>query len=186
MKRIIAMAGRRIDHCDQRVARFPLARTSWVYDRIRRLFMERDACGLVCSAASGCDLIALQAAQSVGLQQRTVILPFRRALFRETSVVDRPGEWGPCFDRAVDAAARAGDLVILNDSEPSESDRERAYAAVNSAILAKAMSMAEHARAAVLAVVVWDRRRRSGTDMTAEFATRARSLRLPLMEIPTL
>ena len=47
---------------------------------------------LVCSAACGADLIALQAAGRVSLRRR-IVLPFEPSRFRDSSVVDRPGDW---------------------------------------------------------------------------------------------
>jgi hypothetical protein len=55
-------------------------------------------------------------ARRAGIRRR-VILPFAVDRFRETSVVDRPGNWGPLFDGLVADAAAHGDLVILEAGE---------------------------------------------------------------------
>ena len=43
-----------------------------------------------------------------------VVLPFRPAVFRERSVADCPGEWGPPFDEIAvsDGGPRAGGDMI--------------------------------------------------------------------------
>src|SRR5690242_3473732 len=112
MASTIALAGRRIDPPDGELPRFPLATVPLVLDRLRALFVERGADTLVCSAACGADLVALDVSGALGMRRR-VVLPFDAAKFRETSVTDRPGDWGPLYDRIVEAARRAGDLVAL-------------------------------------------------------------------------
>ena len=77
--------------------------------RIVDLLAEEHTEALVCSAACGADLIALEEAERLGLRRR-IVLPFSPRQFRETSVTDRPGDWGPFFDRLVEAAKVAGDL----------------------------------------------------------------------------
>ena len=81
-------------------------------------------------------------------------------------MVDRPGEWGPPFDRLVAAASAAGDLVVLDVGEG-----EAAYAAANEAIVREAQSLARADRTAkrLVAVVVWEGAARSGSDATGSF-----------------
>src|SRR5262245_5252419 len=109
---VMAFAGRRID-AGGAEARFPLDAVERVAQQIRRMLDTRSATHVVASAACGADLLALREASSLGLKCR-VVLPFARDEFRESSVVDRPGAWGPMFDELVDAAARAGDVITLN------------------------------------------------------------------------
>jgi hypothetical protein len=110
----IALAGRRIDAADAEEPRFPLASVVLVRERLRDLFVRRGASTLVCSAACGADLVALEAAEQLGLRRR-VVLPFAAERFRETSVTDRPGDWGLLYDRAIEAVQRVGDLIVLED-----------------------------------------------------------------------
>src|SRR6476646_7796432 len=58
-----ALAGRRIDAADSEKSRFPLANVSLVRDRLRELFIKRGVDTLVCSAACGADLVALEVAE---------------------------------------------------------------------------------------------------------------------------
>src|SRR5689334_16384562 len=106
---IIALAGRRIDTPDTDPPRFPLGGVPLVRRRLAELFRVERATALVCSAACGADLVALEEAERLGIRRR-IVLPFPPERFRETSVVDRPGDWGSAFDRLVAAARAAGDL----------------------------------------------------------------------------
>src|ERR1700683_4963453 len=130
---IIAVSGRRVDTADAKQPRLPLGNVELVRTRVRTLLKESGATALVSSAACGADLIALSEAGQLGLRRR-VILPFERRRFRETSVTDRPGDWGPLYDRVLDEVEAAGDLVILQKGADDE-----AYAAANHAILDEAI-----------------------------------------------
>src|SRR3984957_6214255 len=127
---VIALAGRRIDAPDTDPPRFPLQNVPIVRRRLAALFSAEHAEALVCSAACGADLVALEEAERLGLRRR-IVLPFPPERFRETSVTDRPGDWGPVFDRLVAAAEAAGDLVIL---QSTGDDNDAAYAAAVQAI----------------------------------------------------
>ncbi len=110
---VVALAGRRIDLPDAQVPRFPLENVQEVGRRISEVFYKMHAVALVCSAACGADLVALEQAKQLGLRRR-IVLPFGPEQFRETSVVDRPGGWGPVYDQQVAATAAAGDLLVLD------------------------------------------------------------------------
>ena len=109
---VIALAGRRIDAPETKSTRFPLSNVPMVRERLAALLAAEHAEALVCSAACGADLIALAEAERLGLRRR-IVLPFSAKRFRETSVTDRPGEWGPLYDRLIAEAQAAGDLVVL-------------------------------------------------------------------------
>ena len=126
---IIALAGRRVDAPEADTPRFPLAYVTAVRDRIKSLLVAQQARAVICSAACGADLLALEAAGELGLRRR-IVLPFTRARFRETSVVDRPGDWGERFDAILDAVEASGDLVVLGYADGDEA----AYRAANAAI----------------------------------------------------
>lgn len=164
---IAALAGRRIDALDARTARFPLAHTAAVQNKLRRLLTLERVGLLVCSAACGSDLLALEAASEIGVRCR-VVLPFDIVEFRRISVTDRPGDWGPLFDKVVANAARTNDLVVLSCS-PSNA---RAFSQANEMIVNSAA--AEAAPASALAILVWEGQSRGGDDATAEFQRLAR------------
>ena len=144
---------------------------------------------LVSSAACGADLIALEEAERLGLRRR-IVLPFAPKQFREKSVVDCPGKWGPAFDRAVAAASATGDLVVLYESP---ADSRRAFAPANRVIIREARHLASTLSPGsprrLTAVVVWEGQARNGSDATEAFRTAATEagfeLRMVLTVEPT-
>src|SRR5262245_15369924 len=95
---LIALAGRRVDAPNAGTARFPLVNVELVSRRVDELFEHEAATALVSSAACGADLLALKVAGARRMRRR-IVLPFDRARFRATSVIDRPGDWGRLYDR---------------------------------------------------------------------------------------
>lgn len=176
---VVAVAGRRVDAADAAVARFPLHNCDRVREAIASVLAEHSASTVVSSAACGADLLALEAARARGIRRR-VILPFAVDRFRTTSVVDRPGDWGPLFDRLVADAAAARDLVILGNEEG-----DGAYARANTAILDEGDALASAAHAAKCALIVWDGASRGQEDLTEQFRTEAVSRGWRVEEIVT-
>jgi hypothetical protein len=88
-------------------------------------------------------------------------------------VTDRPGNWGPLFDRLVAAAETAGDLVTLS----STGDDDAAYAAANEVIIKEAEALAgstsDGVRLRLVAVIVWEGSARVGTDASGGLLTLA-------------
>lgn len=164
---VVSLAGRRVDAEGINPRRFPLANVPIVRKRLAELLAVEDATAIVCSAACGADLIALEEAERRGIQRR-VVLPFGPDRFRERSVVDRPGDWGSIFDRLIATAATSGDLVVL---DRADDDDDAAYAAANEAIIREASSLAQADTPPRrrLAVVVWEGAARAGNDATETF-----------------
>jgi hypothetical protein len=152
-----------------------------VQERLHRLLVEQKAQAVVCSAACGADLLALEAAGALGIRRR-IVLPCAPDRFRATSVVDRPGDWGERFDRILDAVKATGDLVVLGYAEAEDA----AYLATNRTILEQATSLAEQAQQAVGAAVVWDGVYRGEDDVTAAFLQEAQQLGLVIWPVSTL
>ena len=175
---IVALAGRRIDAPDDKTPRFPLENVKAVRERIRGVLKGRRA--LVCSAACGADLIALEQASAEGMRRR-VVLPFPKEHFRETSVVDRPGDWGSLFDQIIEEVERSGELVVL----PSKPDDEDAYAKASAEILEQAARLETADLPGVLAVVVWDGASRGPDDLTAAFLHGAKQGGYATVEVAT-
>jgi hypothetical protein len=173
---VVALAGRRIDAAGSSEQRFPLEKVAVVKERLRRALDESKPRSLVCAAACGADLTALEVAGELGLRRR-IVLPTNRAAFRAASVVDRPGPWGELFDRIVAEVEARQDLVTLELGADDE-----AYRAGNRAILDAAAELG----GAVEAWIVWNGRPRDESDITLHFADEARARRLPLRELLTL
>src|SRR4029079_11312436 len=176
---VVALAGRRIDKPNATPVRFDLAAVSVVRARVREYLGSIPAVALVSSAACGADLIALEEAGKLGVRRR-IILPFDAVRFRGTSVTDRPGGWGPLYDRIVEDVRRSDDLVILD----AAADDMTAYAAATVGIFDEALALA--ADAEVIAMGVWDAHRREADDMTAAFKAEGERRGIKVIEVSTL
>lgn len=160
-KVVAALAGRRIDAVGSKVRSFPIDRIDQVRANLESLFEQEAVERLVCSAACGADLIALDLAKKAGLRYR-VILPFSIERFRQSSVVDRPGDWGPLFDQLVKDIPDS-ELIVL----PELANDDEAYDYANKEIVRQAAMMA--APGTGLAIAVWEGQPRQGSDATASF-----------------
>jgi hypothetical protein len=182
---VIALAGRRIDAPDADPPRFPLQDVPVVRKRLAALLASERAEVLVCSAACGADLIALEEAERLGLHRR-IVLPFPPKRFRGTSVTDRPGDWGPMFDRLIAAAEAAGDLVILQSAGGGD---DAAYAAANQAIIREAEALARASTEGItlrrVVVIVWEGSAREGTDASGGLLRLAAQAGFEERSVPT-
>src|SRR5882757_8992673 len=91
---VLALAGRRIDAPETEPPRFPLKNVPMVRERLAALLAAEHAEALVCSAACGADLIALEEAERLGLRRR-IVLTFPPNRFCVASLTDRPGNGCP-------------------------------------------------------------------------------------------
>jgi hypothetical protein len=180
--RVAALAGRRTDAAGAAAARFPEVVSRAVRGRLVDALRAAEVRTLVCAAACGADLLALSAATELGIRCR-VVLPYAPEVFRQRSVVDRPGEWGPLFDRTIAAAQRLGDLRILDLSPDDAQSFER----TNAAIVDEAERLArETTQRTPLAFVVWDGPNGKPNDYTADFVELARGRGFDLEPIEIL
>jgi hypothetical protein len=178
---VIALAGRRIDAPDAETARFPLRNVPRVEQQLGELFARETATALVSSAACGADLVALTVAGRLRLRRR-VVLPFSADTFKTTSVTDRPGDWGPVYDRLMADLSSQSDVVTL----PGLDGSAGAYLATNHAILDEAIALARQTGAEPRAVIVWEGASRGSDDTTAAFAEEARERGVRLLEVRTV
>lgn len=181
---VAALAGRRIDAQDAKDERFPLRNVSLVRRRLREQLSGEGVVTLVCSAACGADLIALEVAEELGLRRR-IILPFAADRFLATSVTDRPGEWEAAFDRLTKAAERSGDLVVL--AHDIAADESAAYAAANERIVLEAAKQAQDGLVPLrkIGFVVWEGEPRGEDDATASFRSLTAKADFELREVCT-
>lgn len=177
---VLALAGRRIDASESTRTAFPLENVEKVRNRVRGLFAQRSVHVLICSAACGADLIALEVATDLDLKCR-IVLPFIQGRFRELSVVDRPGNWGPVFDRIIKSAEARGNLITLNLDEGDE-----AYSQTNIVIVTEALNLAAELHDPVGAALVWEGTAKGGADGTASLGNFARERGLEVFEVSTL
>jgi hypothetical protein len=182
---VVALAGRRIDAPGAQPPRFPLESVDVVGERVAKALRHFNAAALVCSAACGADLVALEQAERLGLRRR-IVLPFAADRFLASSVNDRPGDWEAIFKRQVAAAAAVGDLVVLDGAQADD----RAYAAANDAIIEQAQSLAratkEHMQRKLIALLVWEGTARADSDATAGFGEIAKKAEFRVESVLTL
>ena len=183
---VVALSGRRIDAEPTSTPRFPFDQVDRVGMEIADRLRRTRAVALVCSAACGADLIALETAQQMGLPTR-IVLPFSATRFRETSVVDRPHPefWGSMFDRATSAARAHGDLIELDAVEADD-----AYSMANGVIIREARKLAgvknQERSLRLIALVVWEGASRGPDDNTNKFVQLAQESGFRIEQVLTL
>jgi hypothetical protein len=165
---VMAVAGRRIDAAGTRPPRFPAVEEAHVREELVHRLTLNKVQHLVCSAACGTDILALEAATDLGILS-TVVLPFPPAIFRSMSVTDRPGDWGVRFDRLLASSASSGNIIVLDE----ESTSEAAFMKANWSILYLANEVAIPRK---IACVAWEGGSREGEGITAHFLRSALSL----------
>src|SRR6476661_318142 len=170
---VLVQAGRRVDAPDAAAIRFPSSNVDVVRQRIRKYFGESKPDFLVSAAACGSDLLALDVAGQLSVK-RVVLLPSEPAVFRSSSVVDRPGTWGEMFDRLLEEV----NVAILDVPEG-----QTGYLETNIRLLERAQTLASSNNTVALALVVWDKKLRGPDDVTGHFLEQARLRRLPVIEI---
>jgi hypothetical protein len=177
---IIALAGRRIDPTDGENESFPLSNVDRVRGELHDLLARLKPLALVSSAACGADLLALAEAGALRIRRR-VVLPFDVEQFRKTSVTDRPGHWGPLYDRIINEVSAASDLLLVSH----DAHRDEAYSLTNSVILDQAADLAKFFDFPVTALIVWDGQARDGNDVTESFRASAKGRGFNIVEIRT-
>jgi hypothetical protein len=177
---VLAIAGRRIDAEGAQEERFPAAKEAEVSQRLRTMMVATACRGVVCSAACGTDVLALESAGQLGLDRR-VVLPFARERFRATSVTDRGEAWGRRFDRILEQLP-SRDIVELS---PAGDDSE-AYVAANSTILDEAVTRAAESERHPMAMLVWNGFSRGVTDVTDAFRKLAEQRKFDYFSVSTL
>lgn len=173
---VIVQAGRRTDAADAQVPRFPLSMTETVRQRIQQVFISEKPSALVSAAACGTDLLALDLAGEMHIP-RVVLLPAPPEKFRAESVVDRPGNWGPMFDKLM----RQVKVEVISNGAGQDS-----YLQANLKLLDRAQGLAAQQKTAVLALVAWNGQSRGPDDVTEHFLVQARSRKFRVVEVRTV
>lgn len=127
--RIAVFTGHRVDD-DETRGRFPPSRVPAVKDEIARVLIARKIRSGYSSAASGGDLLFLEALLDLGGEAH-VVVPFPVEAFAATSV----GElWRPRFERILQKIG--GRVLVLSDRVPD--DKPLAFRACNDALVTAA------------------------------------------------
>lgn len=175
---VVALAGRRIDAPDAQASRFPSGFTNSVKQKLIICLSSVNATHLVSSGACGADLLALEAAEELGIG-KTMILPFDADTFRSTSVTDRPGDWGIVYDKLVRVLKKENQLMEL---KLSKEDSE-VYLETNFRILDQAQKIAEQSKQEIMALIVWEGKPKDADDTTYHFMQEAKKRNFIVKEI---
>jgi hypothetical protein len=173
---VIVQAGRRVDAPNAETPRFPVANVKLVRTRIKAALSSSKPSALITSAACGTDLLALEIAGEMKID-RFILLPSQPAFFRESSVTDRPGDWGPIFDQVI----RTSQVDVLTVPEG-----QQGYLQTNIKLISRALALANQRGTQASALVVWNKQSRGTDDVTEHFLAQARQQHLPVTEISTL
>lgn len=182
---VVALAGRRVDATGSTEERFPLSQRAIVARELERRLRDPSVTRLVCSAAAGADLLALDVADRLGIAKH-IVLPYDPSVFRRTSVIDRPGEWAEIYDRVLCHLSAADRLEVLDERGASTT----AFLVVNQVLVERALHAARasgwNRSSMPTAIVVWEGRSRGEDDVTNDFWERATAAGFHLEEILTL
>jgi hypothetical protein len=138
--------------------------------------MNQKPIAIVSAAACGADLLLLDVALEMNVS-RYIVLPSQAEKFRESSVTDRPGNWGDLYSEAL----RSSKVEVLNVPEGQEG-----YLETNLKLLDRAQALAKEERAILSALVIWNQESRGIDDVTAHFLDQAKRRKIPILEISTL
>ena len=184
---VIALAGRRIDADDASIPRFPAKNIDKIKEKLSQFFIEKNPAWLVCSGACGADLIALEVAEHLQINMK-MILPFRAKTFRETSVTDRPGDWGILFDRIYDELKQEKNIIDLG----YDKDDDEIYEKANFDILNEAdkiynkTSNPSAGNEKKIAIIIWEGKPKDSGDTTDHFRQEAVKRDYEIVEINCL
>jgi hypothetical protein len=173
---VVVSAGRRIDASDAVALRFPQQNVLKVQSQIEEFLNHRRPTAVVSSGACGADLLVLQAALNISVP-RHVLLPSSPDTFRESSVIDRPGNWGPIYD----AVLKASEVEVLSLPQGQEG-----YLEINRRLLDKAQDLSATHHVPITALVIWNGKSRGIDDVTAHFLDEATRRGIAVQEISTL
>jgi hypothetical protein len=173
---VLVAAGRRVDAPDAASPRFPPQNVPAVRARVKQYLQQHGFSAIVSSAACGADLILLQAGQEATIPCY-VLLPSSPEKFRESSVTDRPGDWGRIFD-----AVLRNSSVEVNELPSGQ----EGYLEINRRLMDRAQALAADLGTSVAALAIWNQESRGEDDVTAHFLREARQRNLPAFEICTV
>ena len=160
---VIIFSGHMVDAPGRKVPRFPGQYVDAVAEQIRLTLESVDAQIGISSAASGSDLLFIEAmlAREADIQ---VVLPWRKEEFKRTSVLAGGQDWEPRFDRALEDATSV--TFLSQQGAPSGS---LGYVYCNDCMNGMALFRSEKLGSAVRPMAVWDGRRGDGLGGTSSF-----------------
>ena len=157
MPRVAAFAGHLIDKPDRAVPRFPAALEASASAAIRARLAALDIGFGYSSAASGADILFLEALRE-RQAETTIVLPYEANQFERDSVDLIPGaDWPERYRRSI---AGARDVVMASDQRMAGGEQSYEYAVL--LIEGLAGVRADELDAELVRLVLWDGRRQGG------------------------
>jgi hypothetical protein len=147
---VLAFTGHMIDRPDRASPRFPASLESTVRDRIREHLDRIDPVAAYGSAASGTDILCLEAVLDRGGEAH-VVLPFPPDEFRKVSVDPAGADWGRRFEQVLH---RAATVLVTSDHRAEGSESTFQYA--NLVLTGMAELRAGVLESSVTGLAVWD------------------------------
>lgn len=162
LPKVAVFCGHRVDQPGRPIPRFPQQLEPQVYDAIHNRLRDLGTYVGFASAASGCDILFLEALLDLG-GELNIVLPYNRDQFVADAVNDNPaGDWGHRFNRVL---SHAREVIIASDHKPK--DDAISYEYSNRLLHGLASIRATQLQTALVPLAVWDRQPGDGHGGTA-------------------
>jgi len=164
--KVAVFTGHRVDGPQRKVARFPGELADDVKKAIRNHLLAANIRVGYSSAASGSDILFIEAIQAVGGHTR-IVLPCSREQFLQESVVDSGGDWPRRFQKAL---KQADDVIIASSERLKFGSIGYDYA--NKLVHGLAVMQASEFHTELVRLAVWDGQPGDGPGGTADTVRR--------------
>ena len=162
LPKVAVFCGHRVDAPDRAIPRFPKQLEGAVYEAIHRRLKTLGTYVGFASAASGCDILFLEALLDLG-GEFNIVLPYNRDQFVRDAVQDGTlGHWEERFDRVL---SHAREVIIASDYKPK--DDAISYEYSNRLLHGLASIRAKQLQTQLIPLAVWDRQPGDGHGGTA-------------------
>lgn len=162
LPRVAVFCGHRVDAPDRAVPRFPQQLEGAVYEAIHTRLKALDTYVGFASAASGCDILFLEALLDLG-GEFNIVLPYKRDQFVQDAVQDGTlTRWEERFNRVL---SHAREVIIASDYKPK--DDAISYEYSNRLLHGLASIRAKQLQTGLVSLAVWDRQPGDGHGGTA-------------------
>ena len=169
MPKVAVFTGHRADSPDRMSPRLPFDATPGVGEAIRKHLVEQNVRAGYSSAASGSDILFLEALQEIGGRTH-IVLPSAEEQFLQESVRPSLGDWESRFRKVM---ARADEVIVASNQRLVFGSVGYVYA--NELLHGLASAYADRLDAPLVRMAVWDGRPGDGPGGTADLVERWRA-----------
>jgi class 3 adenylate cyclase len=175
---VAMFTGHMVDTANRAAVRFPIQLEAAIKREILQRLRSLQVGFGYASAASGSDILFLEALSEIG-GETCIVLPYEAKTFRRDSVENAPGEWGVRFDWAI---RRATQVVIASAQPLRGSGASFRYG--NRVLTGLSVLRGERLQTPPLAMAVWDGCESDAPGGTAEtvVAWRERGLQVDVID----